>query len=629
MGDKRTVNYGDKQSFDKDEKSEFEEVADDDLDDVQLPQRWWHWSTRLRGRYNLRRHTVRQVERHLIDKLPNLFSAGRFLTIWVLLISLVAVVLLFQIRALTPYYTELKAVEGGVYVEGLVGRATNFNPIYATTTVDRSVARLVFANLFDYDQHNRLQPVLAESLSSDEKSQQYTVKLRAGLKWHDGQDLTAEDVIFTVKTIQDADARSPLRDDWQGVSVAQIDDHTLRFTLEASFSPFEANLVLPILPRHLLKNVAPKQLRSNAFNFQPVGSGPFIFERLQPLSSGGIDEKELRIQLRRNQNWPPASTEQGVLLEALHFWVVPTPQRLTDLFNQGQISGAFGLIADQVSLDNGEYRVANLRLMNGVYLFFKNSSPFLSELKMRQALVAALDIRELLAQFDENHQRIFGPLLPEHLGYNLVDRPPPHNAATTKRLLTELGWQEQSQGWFKDDRKLSFILTTQKDTPYEVLAQAIRQQLALLKIEVALDLRSPETVPFEILRKHNYGDMLIYGLNLGGDADVYSYWHSSQIDVHSVLRLNLSEYQSLEADEALEVARSRHQPDIRQKRYADFQRIWMADLPALALYRFQLKYYTLGDVDGPRPGLLLIKASDRFLDVESWAVVKERHTFER
>ena len=600
-------------------QSEFEETGDLDRE---LSSRWWHWGGRLRSRYNLRRNTARQVERHLIERLPNLFPVGRFLALWMLLAALVAIVLLFQIRALTPYHSRLEAASGGVYVEGVVGRATNFNPIYASSGVDRSVSRLVFASLFEYDQNNRLRPVLAAGLDSDEKAQQYTVELRPGLKWHDGEDLTADDVVFTVETIQNADAASPLRADWEGASVAKVDELTVKFTLEASFSPFVANLALPVLPEHILGEIEPRQLRSAAFNFQPVGSGPFVFERLTPVG-GGVDARELRIQLSRNGDWP----ESG-LLEGFHFWVVPTPERLTELFNEGQISGAFDLLPEAIALDNAGYRVSELNTMNGVYLFFKNSSLFLDDPDLRRALASSLDVGELLNGLDENHQRIFGPLMPEHDGYSLAVRPPAYDPAAAKRLLAGAGWRERADGWYKDGRRLSLILTTQKGTDYEVLGRAIRDQLGELKIGVELDLRSAETVPLEILQNHNYGDMLIYGLNLGGDADVYSYWHSSQIGSQSVLRLNLSEYRSGEADEALEVARSRRQADIRRKRYADFQRIWMEDLPALALYRFRINYYTLASVDGPRSGLLLIRDSDRFLEVESWAVVKQRRPFE-
>ena len=158
----------------------------------------------------------------------------------------------------------------------------------------------------------------------------------------------------------------------------------------------------------------------------------------------------------------------------------------------------------------------------------------------------------------------------------------------------------------------------------KILAYGLKTQLAEVDINVTLDLRTAGSVPFEILQNHNYGDMLIYGLNLGGDADIYSYWHSSQIESNSTLRLNLAEYQSVQADEALDAGRSRSEPAIRRERYADFQKIWVADLPAMPLFRFQMTYYTLKGVQGPSEDILLINNSDRFLRIERWAVLQRR-----
>lgn len=615
------------------DNNSIEEATEFEFEDVKLlnddfkmqPQRWWHWRASFKKRSNLRLSAEKQVERHLIERLPTLSEIGWFLVIWMILLGVLTTVLLLQIRSLAFYYTEVQPARGGVYTEGIVGQATNFNPIYATTDVDHAVSRLVFANLFDYDGDNKLRPVLAESLNVNETAEKYTVNLKPDLKWHDGEDLNADDVIFTIETIRDPNAQSKLRTNWEGVSVEKIDDLTLQFTLSASFSPFTANLVLPILPQHILHLENIKQLRNTGFNYQPIGSGPFLFDSLVSLSGGGIDDRELRIQLTRNPNWDEISpTKTLPLIDDLHFWVVPNNQRLTELFNQGQISGAFNLIEEEITLSNLGYKKANLNLMTGVYLFFKNSSPHLEDPSSRKAIAASLNTAQLLSVLDQTPHRIFGPLLPEHDGYNLVDRPPSYDQSYARRLLKEGDWQETSTGWSKDGRQLSLILTTQKDTSYHLLALEVKEQLAEMKIAVELDLRSAESVPFEILQNHNYGDMLIYGLNLGGDADVYSYWHSSQVDSQSILRLNLSEYKSSEADEALEAGRSRNDISLRRKRYADFQRVWINDLPALALYRFQLTYYTLKNVQGPSEDLLLIQNSDRFLDVENWAAIKKR-----
>ena len=313
-------------------------------------------------------------------------------------------------------------------------------------------------------------------------------------------------------------------------------------------------------------------------------------------------------------------------MDGLNLLVVPSKERLTELFNRNYISGSFDLLKEEITLSNDDYRVVNLDSTNAVYLFFKNSSPFCNTLTMRQVFATALDIVEVLQSLDHTSHRIFGPLLPEHHGYKRGQALPKADLAAAVQLLQQAGWRQNGAGWYKDGQKLSLVLTTQKDTDYALLARNIKKQLARLNIEVNLDLRSPENISLEILQNHNYGDFLIYGLNLGSDADVYSYWHSSQIDSTSTQRLNLAEYRSDKADDALEAGRSRADEDLRYQRYVDFQQIWSTDLPALPLYRLQFQYYTLKDVSGPLENSLLINLSDRFYHVNQWSVLRQRQS---
>ena len=83
-----------------------------------------------------------------------------------------------------------------------MGSFTDVNPIYATNTVDASVAKLVFAGLLKYDSKGGLVNDLAEKLEVNEGTQTYTVHLKPNLTWHDGKPLTAKDVVFTYRIIQ-------------------------------------------------------------------------------------------------------------------------------------------------------------------------------------------------------------------------------------------------------------------------------------------------------------------------------------------------------------------------------------------------------------------------------------------
>ncbi|MCY4010455.1 MAG: peptide ABC transporter substrate-binding protein [Candidatus Saccharibacteria bacterium] len=607
------------QSENSETRFEFEDDKTPRLD-VTKSSRWWGWH-QLDTKPNLKLSTSQQLDRYLVSRLPNSGNMLLFLIIWMVFITFLISGTLFQIRALTPLYTQIHYTEGGTYTEGLVGRPSNFNPIYATTQPDQAVSELVFASLFEYDFQNKLVPILAQSITADNKTQQYTLTLKKDLKWHDGQPITADDLIFTIETIQNPEAQSPLRDNWQGVGVDKIDDYTVNFTLEASFSPFATNLTLSIIPKHLLEQEDIKQLRRSSFNYQPVGSGAFQFNHLTHVNTSAGDE--FKIQLSRNPIWSASPSQP--LVDYFQFWLVPSADRVTELFNQGQLSGSPDLIANQIDLvELEDYQTVDLRLMTGVYLFFKNSDSVLKNRTIRQVLTHALDIESLVKDLEGRQQIISGPLLPEHKGYQAKDDTIHFKPQLASQLLVEAGYSKINGYWQRDGRILSLTLTTQRETDYETVAQGIVKQLDQFGIEVKLDLRHADQIPFEIFQNHNYGSMLLFGLNLGRDADVYSYWHSSQIDSDSILRLNLAQYRSSEADEALEAGRSRLDPSLRQDRYEDFQTTWASDFPSLPLYRPNFRYYTFGDVRGPDRSLLLEKSINRFFDVNNWAVKTKR-----
>jgi ABC-type transport system substrate-binding protein len=151
-----------------------------------------------------------KIESLLIRRFERLISVRRFVFLWLSLFVLLAVAGIFQIRSLSSYYQSLQPIPGGLYSEGLIGTFTNANPIYATGAADVSVSHLVFSGLFKYDNNNTLAGDLATDYKLDDSQTLYTVNLRHNVKWQDGAPFTADDVVFTYKTIQDISAQSML-----------------------------------------------------------------------------------------------------------------------------------------------------------------------------------------------------------------------------------------------------------------------------------------------------------------------------------------------------------------------------------------------------------------------------------
>ena len=574
-----------------------------------------------RGAFRAGVEANKQVDIHFINRLQNLAHSWRFVLSWLLLASLLVWVLAIQTRSLRTYYTQIVPQEGGTYVEGIIGPLTNMNPIYATTSADQAVSRLLFSGLMKYDADNQLIGDLAESIESDDKASVFTVKLKPDLTWHDGTPLTSQDIAYTVRTIQDPDAKSPLFRSWEGVRVEAIDSQTISFTLPGSFSPFPHLLTFGVLPRHLLLDYTSSQLRSVTFNSsEPIGSGPFEFQRIVNVNESGSENNEIKVQLTAYENYHQGRPK----LDAFTFWVADSEDRLTDIFNEGQLNGAAQIIDQEIEREELGVSESVFGQTSGVYMFYKTTSTQLSDVKMRSALTKILDIKLVLGALERPVQRIYGPLLPGQLGYRAGITQTATDIEAGQTELTGLGWQTEADGFrYKNGEKLTLTITTQKDTEYQLIADEIVRQLREQGVDARLDLRDLSGFAENVLLNHVYSDILVYGINLGADPDVYSFWHSSQADKNSTVRLNLSEYSSDEADEALEGGRSRVEPDVREVKYQTFVDQWIKDVPAVALYRPQLIYYNLRNVRGPEGGILRNQI-DRYRDVDMWTVLTER-----
>lgn len=169
---------------------------------------------------------------------------------------------------------------GGNYTEGVVGQPRFINPIYGETNdVDRTLIDLVFSGLMTYDKDGNIVKDLAKNYTVSGDGKTYTFDLYNNILWHDGKRLTADDIVFTIRTIQNSDYKSPLRANWIDVGVEKISDTSVRLTLKQPYNSFLENCTLKILPAHIWQNILPENFTLSAYNLQPIGSGPFALRR--------------------------------------------------------------------------------------------------------------------------------------------------------------------------------------------------------------------------------------------------------------------------------------------------------------------------------------------------------------
>jgi peptide/nickel transport system substrate-binding protein len=562
-----------------------------------------------------------KIERLLIRRFDRLLSVRRFVALWTSLLLVLILSGIYQARSLSPYYQTLQPVPGGLYTEGLIGNFTNANPMYASGAADTAVSRLVFSGLFKYDNKNNLVGELAHDYKLNESLNRYTVHLKPNLVWQDGYPLTASDVVFTYKTIQNIEAQSPLYSSWQGINVTKLNDLTVNFDLPNALSAFPDSLTNGIVPQHLLKNIPAEQLRSAPFNTNPIGTGPFEWKFIE-VTGSTPEIRQQRISLAANKHFIGGRPK----LDGINLITFSDDQHMITAFSDKQINAMSGLEnrPDQLSSDKNLQTYVT-PLTTAVTVFFNNSRSPLSDVNVRRGLILGTDRNQLATIFDEPVQLADSPLLKGQLGYDKTLVEPAYNLEAAGQALDQAGYTRGTDGQrAKAGKALTFNLSAQDTSNYTKAAQFLQRSWAKLGVKVQVSYFARDELQSSVIANHDF-DALLYGVDIGVDPDVYAYWDSSQAAITSQGHLNLSEYKSAPADQAVEGGRTRADPAVRAVKYKAFLTQWIKDLPAMPLYQPNYIYITRGPVFNYERKSANSSA-DRFYNVQEWMVRQKRQT---
>ncbi len=327
--------------------------------------------------------TAESVNKHLVRRWSKLKDVRRFVIGWLVLVFVLCLGVMIQSTALDRYYMEESPVVGGKYIEGIVGKFSNFNPIFSVSSTDLAVTKLSFSSLLKYDDENELVGDLATNWSVDSGNVIYTVNIRDDVYWHDGEKLTAEDVVFTYKAIQNPNTSSPLADSWKGIEIQAIDEYTVTFSLPNRYTPFPHSLTNGIIPQHILGETPFAELRAHDFNLSPVGSGAYVFDRLF------VGEERSQVFLSRNADYyaSPAYIEE---IEIQGYEDYPL---MISAFRSGELSAITALRSYDIAelADMQGIKEYNFQLFSQVFVFLNNKDELLKDSSIREALVYATD----------------------------------------------------------------------------------------------------------------------------------------------------------------------------------------------------------------------------------------------
>lgn len=350
---------------------------------------------------------------------------------------------------------------GGAYVEAVIGAPELVNPVFASANdVDRDLTRLVFSGLMQYDKDQRLIPDLAVRYEVSDDKKTYTFTLREDVVWHDGNEqgeyesLTADDVVFTIETIQNPAVNSPMRASFEGIKVSALDTHTVQFVLPEVFAPFLSSLTVGVIPEHIWGEVAPENMRLRKENLQPIGTGPFAFDTYKKDEGGFI----VKYSLKRFERY----YQQVPYIESFSFrFYAEYDNRAGAIvaLREGKVDGLqFVPYEFRTAVERKHIALHTLQLPQYTALFLnQGSQSILGELAVRQALGATVDKERLVRDVLKNEgQIIAGPVLPGYPGFSSDIGGIAHNVEEANKLLDEK-WERISAEAFRSERRAELI----------------------------------------------------------------------------------------------------------------------------------------------------------------------------
>ncbi|MEU3197789.1 ABC transporter substrate-binding protein [Streptomyces sp. NPDC006996] len=446
--------------------------------------------------------------------------------------------------------------DGGAAAESVViGVSTEPDTLSPLLGYGKDGNSKIFDGLLARNADLSLKPALATSLPEiTDGGLTYTYTLRDGVKFSDGEPLTADDVVFTYRTVLDDRTNNTAKSELAAIKKVEADgDDKVVFTLDYPYAAFAARTVLPVVPEHVAGEQDPN---TGSFNTEPVGTGPYVL--------AGWSKGEKLVFKANPDYWGGAPKVKRLTMAV----IADDDVRATRL-RSGDLDGAAlppNLAATFQDDDDKKTHRATSYDFRAVSL--PTGNPVTGDTAVRRALDLAVDRRAMVDKILDGAGRpAYGPL-PLDDPWFAKDVERSQDLAEAGRVLEGAGWKPGKDGIrAKDGRPARFTLyhpSGDKVRQDHALAYASDAKKAGIEVNV-------ESATWEVIEPRMKHDAVLAGFGSTGDPDfgLYTLLHSSLAgDGFN----NMAHYDDPAVDKALDTARRSQDTKVREAAYDDLQR---------------------------------------------------------
>lgn len=541
------------------------------------------------------------IKENLIARVSHIRDIKLLIAEWCLLVAGLVMLAITQAFWSGSSYAQDVFVSGGSYTEATVGAVNSLNPLFAMTSSERVLSRLMFSTLTTVDYSGNMGMGMLKSLTPDENGKVWKAELRNGLKWSDGEDITNEDVLYTIALIQNPAVNTVYSSALRNVKVVENEEGQIVFTLPSAYADFATALDFPVVPKHELEDTPAVTLVEDDFSQTPVSSGPFMFNATQKNTIGD----DVTVFLSANPNYYYGKP----MLNSFAVHAYADKDDVINAMNSGAVTATAELSGSEASkVTSQNYIKFDAGINSGAFMFFNMTSENVKNKDLRKAIRQGIDLINVRTNAPGNVMLDY-PLVDSQIKLTNYPKIPSYNFDVAKEKITEL----------MNGKDIILNIATVNSGYLPAVAESLKGQLELLDLNANVTVYE-ENQDFvgNIIAKRSY-DILVYEVELGADPDLLPYYHSTQA---SSSGLNLSNYKNALVDDLLIGARETLDTALRIKKYESFLNYWVEDVPAIGLYQSNMTYLYNKNARALGNNVTLVTPLDRFSDVMNYASVR-------
>lgn len=456
---------------------------------------------------------------------------------------------------------------------------------------------LLFDGLTAHNGENEVVPALAKSWEFDEASCTYTFHLEEGVRWHDGEPFTAEDVKFTIEAIMDPENGSENAPNYEDVEeIKVVDETTVAFRLAAPNVAFLDYMTMAVLPKHLLEG---ENMQEADFFRAPVGTGPYELE--------SWDTGQAIVLVKNDAYFRGAPHIDRVIFKIVtddNAKALQMESKEVDLaLLTPKAAQSFADRAGYVCYDmeTSDYRGILFNFQNEFWQKNRDIIPAVCYAIDRQAIIDAV----LLGQ----GMPAYGPLQRNRYNNENVEQYA-YNPQKAREVLEAAGCVMGEDGFYeRDGEKLSFVISVGAGDQVRIdMAQAAAQQISQIGIECKVEI--PTRIDWESQMAYLIG----WGSPFDADDHTYKVFGTDK-------GANYSGYSNEAVDRYLTQARQSDDPKVRAEAYDRFQEELAKD-PAYAFICYiDANYVADASIHGISPNTVMgHHGVGIFWNIEDWTI---------